>query len=88
MQKLFTFFQQKILEFLRYKLNETLSYDVISSEQLGPDKDLHCLHYSIILTYCILVESSTVICWTSPFVISEVSCLFYSFCSIFDGQSC
>ena len=37
-------------------------------------KDLliHCIH-------CILVESSTVICWMSPFVILGVSGLFVAF---------
>ena len=40
------------------------------------------------LTHCILVDSSTVICWTSPFVILGVSGLFFCFYSIFDGKSC
>ena len=39
-----------------------------------------------ILTYCILVDSSTVISWTSPFVILGVSGLFCHFYSIFDGN--
>ena len=39
------------------------------------------------LTHCILVDSSTVKCWTSPFVILGVSGLFCSFYSIFDGIS-
>ena len=34
-------------------------------------------------THCILVDSSTYICWTSPFVILGVFCLFYS---NFDGK--
>ena len=34
----------------------------------------HC--FIGILTHCILVHSSTVICWTGPFVILEVSGLF------------
>ena len=38
------------------------------------------------LTYCILVDSSTVMCWTSPFVISITSIL--SFYSSFNGKSC
>ena len=33
-------------------------------------------------THCILVDSSTVICWTSPFVILGVSGLFCHFYSI------
>ena len=35
-----------------------------------------------------LVDSSTVICWTSPFVILGVSGLFCHFYSIFDRKSC
>ena len=42
---------------------------------------LHESHYQF--TACILVDSATVICWTSPFVILGVSDLFYSFYSIF-----
>ena len=34
-------------------------------------------------THCLLVESSTYICWTSPFVILGVFCFFYS---NFDGK--
>ena len=34
-------------------------------------------------THCILVDSSTYICWTSPFVILGVFCRFYS---NFDGK--
>ena len=55
-------------------------------------------HYKIIynylspqspyLSYCILVDSSTVICWMSPFVILGVSDLFCHFYSIFDGKFC
>ena len=46
LQKLLTFFQQKILAYLKYwrtsdikvwNFNETLTNDVISFEQLGPD---------------------------------------------------
>ena len=40
------------------------------------------------LTHCILVDSSTVICWTCPFVILEVSGLLCHFYSILDGKSC
>ena len=40
------------------------------------------------LTHCILVDSSTVICWMSLFVILGVSGLFCHFYSIFDGKSC
>ena len=40
------------------------------------------------LTHCILVDASTVICWTSSFVILGVSGLFCSLCSIFDEKSC
>ena len=40
MQKLFTFFQQKILVYLRYNiwiLNDTLTNGFVSFEQPGPD---------------------------------------------------
>ena len=39
------------------------------------------------LTHCIQVDSSTVTCWMSPFVILEVLGLFCYFYSIFDGKS-
>ena len=39
------------------------------------------------LTHCILVDSSTVICWASPFVILGVSDLFCRFYFISDGKS-
>ena len=39
----------------------------------------------VTLTHCLLVYSSTVICWTTPFVILVVLGLFYS---ISDGKSC
>ena len=38
-------------------------------------------------THCILVSSSTVICWASPFVILGMLSLIYRFYSIFDGKS-
>ena len=40
------------------------------------------------LFHCILVDSSTNICWMSPFVILGVSGLFCRFYFIFDGKSC
>ena len=42
----------------------------------------------LILTHCTMVDSYTVICWTSLFVIIGVSGLFCSFYSISDGKSC
>ena len=39
-----------------------------------------------VLTHCILVGSSTVIFWTSTFVILGLSGLFCRFYSIFDGK--
>ena len=39
------------------------------------------------LTHCIPVDSSTVICWMSPFVILWVSGLLCHFYSIFDGKT-
>ena len=38
-------------------------------------------------THCMLVDSSTDICWTSPFVILGVPGLFCRFYSIFYGKS-
>ena len=53
--------------------------------------DASCLVAAIFLAtysaYCILVDSSTVICWTSPFVILEVLDLFCRFYSIFMENS-
>ena len=40
------------------------------------------------LTHCILVDTSTMICWTSPFAILGVSGLFCCFHSILDRKSC
>ena len=40
-----------------------------------------------LLTHCIMLDSSTVTCWTSPFVILGVSGQFCRFYSIFDGKS-
>ena len=50
-------------------------------EKLYPPQ--YCL-----LTHCILVDCSSVICWTSPFLILGVSGLFHHVYSIFDGKSC
>ena len=43
--------------------------------------------YLYIITNCILVDSSTFICWVSPFVILGVSGFFIIY-YIFDGKSC
>ena len=40
------------------------------------------------IAYCILVDSSTAIGWTSPFVILVVSALFGRLNAIFDGKFC
>ena len=42
----------------------------------------------VLLIHCMLVDFSTVIYWTSLFLILEVSGLFCRFNSIFDGTSC
>ena len=42
--------------------------------------------WAILLTHCILVDSSTVICWMSPLVILGVLGLFCHFYSIFDEK--
>ena len=49
---------------------------------------IYLFSYFGALTHCILVDSSTIICWASPFVILRVSDLFCCFYSIFDGKSC
>ena len=41
------------------------------------------LSFLILFTHCLLVNTSTVICWTSPCVILGVSFLFSCFYSIF-----
>ena len=38
------------------------------------------------LTQCILIDSSTAICWTSPFVILGMSYLFCRFYPVFDAK--
>ena len=50
----------------------------------------HWLEYfhELLKNHCILVDSSTVIYWTSPFVILGVLGLFCGFYSIFDGKFC
>ena len=40
------------------------------------------------LTHCVLVDSSTFICWMSPFAILGVSGLFFTVILFFDGKSC
>ena len=46
-------------------------------------KGINCTAY---LTHCLLVDSSTVICWASPFFILGVSDLFCCFYSIFSWK--
>ena len=63
----------------------------------------HCGHHSLLwqmvldfkfndkafsLTHCILMDSLTVICWTSSFVTLGVSGLFRHFYSVLDEKSC
>ena len=52
------------------------------------EKDLYDIEYVLYSTHCILVDSSTVLYWTRPFVILRLSGLFCCFYSIFDGKSC
>ena len=61
------------------KTNITLKSKSLG-ERSGPNGPL--------VTHCILVDFSTVICMTSPVVILGVSGLFCRFYSIFDGKSC
>ena len=44
--------------------------------------------FKVTLTHCVLVDSSTFICWMSPFVILGASGLFFSVILFFDGKSC
>ena len=71
LQKLLTFYQQKILAFLR--INKTLTNDVVSFEQLGPGvyakrymtfvyQFLHlcgcilkCLYVCLLVTLCLII---------------------------------
>ena len=46
-----------------------------------------CTVHFHVSTHCIPVDSPTVICWTSPFIILGMSGLFCHFSSIFDGKS-
>ena len=46
------------------------------------------MYRGLCLAPCILVDSFTVICWMSLFVILGVSGLFCGFYSSFDGNSC
>ena len=50
----------------------------IENGRLAPLNEI----YSLTLTHCILVDSSTLICWMSPFVMPGVSSLFYCFYSL------
>ena len=43
---------------------------------------------STLITHCVLVEYSTVICRMSPFVILGVWVYFVAFIIFFDGKSC
>ena len=40
-----------------------------------------------VLTQCILVDSSTIVSWTGPFVILGVSGIFCRLHSVFDGNA-
>ena len=44
------------------------------------------LFADLIIIHCIWIDSSTVVCWTHPFLILGVSGLFCHFYSIFDGK--
>ena len=50
------------------------------SDPTAPEhSDLEVCPFFSNINHSILVDSFTVICWTSPFVISGVSCLFCRF---------
>ena len=55
-----------------YRGRKTTMQTNISRDLVNREKYLYSL------THCILVDSSTVICWTSPFVIFYFVALFYS----------
>ena len=63
-------------------------FEELTSVEKGDKKLLPMKVYPYSFTYCILVDSSIVICWTNPFVISGVSGQLCRFYSIFDGKSC
>ena len=54
-----------------------ITQDIFSFPTPTPEKNIQ--ESRSILTHCILVDPSTVICWTNPFVILGVSCLFCRF---------
>ena len=56
-------------------------------ECFGGEKPLSYNRRNTVAVFA-LVDSSTVICWTNPFVILGVSGLFCHFYSIFDRKSC
>ena len=66
----------------------TLFYKTRSKNYDSKSSDEDEAGTAISLTHCIPVDSSTVICWMSPFVILGVSGLFCRFYSIFDRKSC
>ena len=76
------FYEEKGQLSLHYPCYSFLSAALVNKELLPLNV------YSYILTHCILVDSSAVICWASPFVILRVSGLFGHFHSIFIGKSC
>ena len=59
-----------------------------SASACSPCSNTISIDVCTLLTHCILVNSSTAICWTSPHVILGVLGLFTCFYSIFDGKSC
>ena len=55
LQKLLTFFQQKISAYLDVNFNESLTNDVVSFEQLGPD--FQYLQFMTCFTLALLITS-------------------------------
>ena len=61
----------------------------IQNKIVDPDEVAHHLGLLCLqINHCILVDSSTVICWTSPFVLSGVSGVFCRLYTFSDGKSC
>ena len=65
--------------FLTGALHPKDAYGMVNSVQPDQRSSLNWVCTTESLIHCILVDSSTVICWMSPFVIWRVSGLFVSF---------
>ena len=61
---------------------------VIGALRVNRHMNVAACFYRFQLTHCILVDSSTVICWTSPYVMLGGQVCFVAYILFFDGKSC